>query len=81
MTRKLIKYVQTITAALNTKCNSLRINAKQVLITSFIIYSSIFVNCLQNEFKTLFDSENNFNNKWTQTKLKGLQIIDKKMRN
>jgi hypothetical protein len=36
-----------------------------------------FVNCLENEFKTLFDSENNFNNKWIETKLKGLEIIDK----
>jgi hypothetical protein len=27
--------------------------------------------------KVFFDSENNFNNKWIETKLKGLQIIDK----
>jgi hypothetical protein len=32
---------------------------------------------LENEFKSVFDSENNFNNKWIETKLKGLQIIDK----
>ncbi len=42
-----------------------------------IIIDKKFVNCLENEFKTLFDSENNFNNKWIETKLKDFEIIDK----
>ncbi len=42
-----------------------------------IIIDKNFVNFLENEFKSVFDSENNFNNKWIETKLKGLQIIDK----
>ncbi len=46
-----------------------------------IIIDKKFVNFLENEFKSVFDSENNFNNKWIETKLKGLQIIGKIMRN
>ena len=50
---------------------------RNILISLEICNKNIIIDKKFVNFWCLFDSESNFNNKWIETKLKGLQIIDK----